>query len=369
MDFVQGPITTLHRLDGPGSPPIERPFSAIVPMVEREMGRSTAETVVEAVLDAGARRVVVPLRADASVATRMAAWLSGLDPAVEVIWCNAEGVSEAVADLPARPTGKGGDVWLALGPAARDVEVVCCFDADVEGATADDVRRLVAPVDGDLGFVKAYYARLDRGRPYGRLFRLLYRPLVAALGRATADPVIDYLADFRYALAGEFAVETEAALEWSMPNGMGLEVATLGEAYETPGPDGAAQVDLGVHRHDHRTVAGAGGLEAVAPAVAGALAGVLERRASTPIDWPTPEAYRTTAAALVRRYARDARFNALRYDPVAEREQVERYAAAVADPDDAAWLPPWSAVDVDPTDVLRASDRSLGVATDAAGNI
>ncbi|MFW6448509.1 MAG: glycosyl transferase family 2 [Halobacteriota archaeon] len=368
MDFVQGPITTLHRLDGPRAPPVDRPFAAIVPMVDRELGRTAAASVVRATLDAGARRVVVPLRADPAVAPRMAAWLSDLDPAVEVLWCNGEGVTDAISALPHRPVGKGGDVWLALGPAARDVEVVCCFDADVRGVAATDVRRLVAPVDGELGFVKAYYARIDRGRPFGRLFRLLYRPLVLTLARASDDPFLAYLADFRYALAGEFAIETAAARSWSIPNGMGLEVATLGEAYGIPGPEGVAQVDLGVHRHDHRSVTGAGGLEAIAPAVTGALADVLERRSTASVAWPSAATYRTTAEALVDRYARDARFNGLRYDPAAEREQVERYAEAVAAPANVAWLPPWKDVDLDPEAVLRASDRSLGIATDAAGN-
>lgn len=368
MDFVQGTITTLHDLTDDGTWEVDRPFAAIVPMNGRELGRSNAESVVRAALNAGATRVVVPVRAPGSTAVRMAAWLSNIDQDVEVIWCNAPTMGPAVDPLPVTPKGKGGDVWLALGPAARGVEHVCLFDADVTGVSPTSFRRLVSPLGGEVRFSKAFYARVEDGRFYGRLFRLLYRPLVTAMRSTQRDPLLAYLESFRYALSGEFAVDAETALGWSLPVGMGLEVATLGEAFDRAGPDGSVQVDLGVHRHHHRDVTGEGGLEAIAPEVVGALERVIERNAEDAAALPTPEAYRLAAHAHIDRYRRDARFNGLRYDRSGERAQVDRYARAVADPETGPWLPPWSAVDLEPETIVEASEAALQVRADASGN-
>lgn len=368
MDFVQGAVTTLHALDGRPSPSVDRPFAAIVPMTEREFERASAEAVVRAALDAGATRVVVPIRVPAATANAMAAWLARIDPAVEVIWCNAPTVRSLVTDLDVVPRGKGGDVWLALGPATRDVDHVCLFDADVADVDASSFERLVGPLSGEAAFAKAYYARVEDDRLYGRLFRLLYRPLVRAMLERTADPFLRYLDDFRYALAGEFAVDAEVARAWSVPVGMGLEVATLGQAYATAGPRRSVQVDLGLHRHDHRAVTGAGGLVEIAPPVVAALERIVDRRADSAVSFPSPDDYHAEASAMLDRYRRDARFNGLTYDREAERRQVDRYAAAVADPERTPWLPPWSDASLDPMTVLDASEAALRVAAGSSGN-
>lgn len=368
MDFVQGTITTVHDFGRGTVPEPDGSFAAVVPMTERELERPTAAGVVRAALRAGAERVLVPLRADRRMAVRMAAWLRGIDPDVEVLWCNAPPVVDLLDANDLTPRGKGGDVWLALGPAARNVDAVCLFDADVDGVGRTSYERLLAPLDGDVTFSKAYYARIEGDRLYGRLFRLLFRPLVRSMWAERPDPLLAYLGTFRYALSGEFAVDAEVALDWSLPMGMGLEVATLGEAFASVGPSKSAQVDLGIHRHDHRPVDGDGGLADIAPEIVGTLADVLDRQATDPVSLPDPRSYREAATALIERYRRDARGNGLVYDADAERMQVERYAEAVANPDPSPRLPPWTDVTLEAAEIVAVSDEALGLHANPSGN-
>jgi glucosyl-3-phosphoglycerate synthase len=160
-------------------------------------------------------------------------------------------------------------VWLALGQALNE-EYVVVHDADTETYSPAFVRRLLYPVANGHAFSKGYYARVEDGALYGRLFRLFFRPLVRALADAHAAPVLEYLESFRYALAGEFAATTDLAASLRVQRGWGLEVGTLGEAFHYAGFEESAQVDLGRYEHDHRAVSGPTGLADMSRAVGAA---------------------------------------------------------------------------------------------------
>ena len=384
MEYAQERITTLHHLttDPIGFDGLEGPLertAVVVPMTHHEHGSDAATGVFAALetIDPAPARVVVAVRADAERIDDVRRWLEGFDLPIRVLWCTAPSVVRLLDRHGLEDgLGKGRDVWLALGVAtdSPDVEYVVVHDADAQSFSADHVARLLQPLapavrddpaDGRATspraytFVKGYYARVEAGRLYGRLNRLFYEPLVRAVSTHSEsdppEPIVHYLESFRYALAGEFAMTAELARRLRPPRTWGLEVATLGDAFAHAGFEGTAQVDLGVHRHDHRTVDGDAGLEGMSREVAASLLRVLEE-GGVDLEYDRlREQYRSTAQALIEQYRSDAICNDLTYDVENEREQVDRYAQSLESPRDDRRLPPWSRAPLDGADVQRAA--------------
>jgi glucosyl-3-phosphoglycerate synthase len=356
MEYVQERVATLHDFgDADPDAPTDR-AAVVVPMTDREYGGLAAERVLSELEGLDLARVVVPLRAPAERVRPFADWLGSYDLPLKLLWCNGPAVVDLLDahDLE-NGFGKGRDVWLALGLAARDAAYVVVHDADAKTYSAGHVRRLLAPLAGDYAFTKGYYARVENDRLYGRLCRLFYAPLVRALADQHDADVVDYLGAFRYALAGEFAATSDLARSMRAQRDWGLEVGTLGEAYEHCGFAGTAQVDLGRHEHDHRAVSGPTGLSEMSAAVGAALFHVLADHGVTPDFDRLRERYRAVAADLVDAYAADAAFNDLAYDRQAERDQVAAYADAVQAPGPDRRLPAWTDATFAPADVVAAS--------------
>jgi len=357
MEYVQEAVTTLHDFGDAYPPaPTER-AAVVVPMTERDHAALAAERVLRTLEELDLGRVVVPLRAGPDEVGDVVAWVESFDLPAEVVWCTAPAVESALAEAGLDGTpGKGRDVWLGLGAAlAGDAEYVVVHDADATTYSRAHVPRLLHPVANGFAFSKGYYARVENDRIYGRLCRLFYEPLVRALADAHDAPVVEYLGAFRYALAGEFAATADLAGRLRVQRGWGLEVGTLGEAFGAAGVEGTAQVDLGVHEHDHRSVGGPDGLGDMCTEVGAALFQALADNGVEPEYERLRERYREHAYRLVDQYAADAGFNGLDYDPAAEREQVDTYVAGIREPGRDDRLPAWRSAPLDPG-VVR--DRS-----------
>lgn len=361
MGFLQGPLTNVNQLS-PADPAVDASFAAVVPVMTSDDPGRSIDTVLPAIQAADPERIVVPARGDRESVAALAARVHSATDRASVLWCNSPSLEALVASHGIDEAGKGADVWLALGLAAEAADVVCCVDADVASLTPSAVRRLVAPIDESILAAKAWYTRVEEGRLYGRLCRLLVGPLVLALADRHDHPFLDYLRAFRYPLAGEIALHGRLVDELRVPTGMGLEVGTLGELFRLVGPDGTAQVDLGNHRHDHRPIDGDGGLVGIAPAVSGALAELIDQHVGAGFDDDLADSYAAWATRLVDRYERDARLNGLEYDANDELEQVNRYRDAVADPAAVSWTPSWSSATFTPAEVLEAG-RPPGIAS------
>ncbi len=359
MEYVQERVTTLHDF-GDVAPPFPADRTAVVvPMTARDHATLAAERVMETLAALAPARVVVPLRAGEESVAAVVDWLRGFDLALEVLWCTAPPVESLLAEAGLDgPAGKGRDVWLGLGR-ALDRDFVVLHDADARSYDRSIVPRLAAPLTGGFDVTKGYYARVENDRLYGRLERLFYRPLMRALAETVDDPVVDYLGSFRYALAGEFAMTSDVCRGLRAQRGWGLEVGTLGEAYRLAGVAGTAQVDLGVHEHDHRAVGGAEGLGTMCEEVSDACFRTLADAGVEPDPAALRSAFRDAGRRLVEQYAADAAFNDLDYDPVAEREQVDTYAAAIGPPGPDDRLPAWAAASLDPAAVRQRSVTAL----------
>jgi glucosyl-3-phosphoglycerate synthase len=366
MEYVQERVTTLHDFGGVDPPfPADR-TTVVVPMTEREHGSLAAERVLETLSTLQPAAVVVALRAGETAVADVVSWLRAFDLPLEVVWCTAPPVESLLAEAGlAGPAGKGRDVWLGLGQ-ALDAEFIVVHDADAKSYDRTHVPRLTFPLTRGHDFAKAYYARVENDRLYGRLCRLFVEPLVRALDETVDEPVVDYLGSFRYALAGEFALTADLARQVRAQRGWGLEIGTLGEVYRLAGVERSAQVDLGVHEHDHRAVGGPEGLGTMCEEVADACFRALADAGVDPDFERLRVAYREAGRTLVDQYAADAAFNDLTYDPVAEREQVETYAAAIDAPAEDRRLPAWADAPIDPPPVRERSDAGLAAVTEGA---
>jgi glucosyl-3-phosphoglycerate synthase len=356
MDYAQESIATLHDLTDPTPAAPLTESAVVVPIAGEEPAEVTPDHVFETLETVGPKSVVVPLRAPERTVTAFQEWVAAFDLSVTTLWCNAGGVEAVLArNGLGGEYGKGRDVWLGLGVAADRAEYIAVHDADATTYGRHHVPRLLAPLAQDYSFIKGYYARVEGGRLYGRLTRLLVAPLLAALGERYDDDLFEYLSAFRYPLAGEFALTARAARQVRAQRTWGLELGLLGEAYTIAGRDRSAQVDLGVHRHDHRPVKGNEGLSTMADEVAGALFRVLVDHGIDPEYDDLRESYHETADRLIEQYAADASFNGLAFDITGERDQVRTYASSIHPPEDDDRLPPWSEVDLSPSAVVAAS--------------
>jgi glucosyl-3-phosphoglycerate synthase len=360
MEYVQERIATLHDLVDPiPDAPVDR-ATVVVPMTEREYASLATERVLNTLETVDPGRVLVALRASPDRVGPFLEWLESFDLPLELCWCNAPAVDSLLDehDLGGE-FGKGRDVWLALGLASADSEYVVVHDADAKSYSGAHVPRLLAPLDAEFEFVKGYYARVENRRLYGRLFRLLYVPLVQALADAHDAAVVEYLGAFRYALSGEFAMTADLARSVRTQRTWGLEVGLLGDAFDAVGFGGTAQVDLGFHEHEHRSVTGTSGLTDMSREVAQALFRVLEDGGVAPEYETLPTRYCEVARELVDRYAADAAFNDLEYDRTHELEQIEAYAGAIGPPGADRRLPAWTDAAFAPADVRAASDADV----------
>jgi glucosyl-3-phosphoglycerate synthase len=361
MDYLQERITTLHNLTDAVPEMPDGETAVVVPIAGESDAAVRATHVFETLEAVDPDHVIVPLRSTPGVAAAFDRWVRGFDLDVTTLWCNAPTVAPVLdAHGLDGVMGKGRDVWLGLGLAARRADYVAVHDADATTYSAAHVPRLLAPLTMDHRFVKGYYARVEDGQLYGRLARLFVAPLLRALSAAHDHPVLDYLSAFRYPLAGEFAVTAETARSIRAQRAWGLEIGMLGEAYDVVGEAATAQVDLGMHRHDHRPVGGRGGLSTMAEEVGEALFRVLEDNGLTPAYDALPDAYREAAGELIAQYGADAAVNDLAYDPDDERSQVAAYADSIQPPGADERLPAWRDTDLDPTAVLAAAGEALG---------
>jgi glucosyl-3-phosphoglycerate synthase len=368
MEYVQDRIATLHSFADARPPAPTDRTAVVVPLTAQDCGTPATEGVFSTLETVAPEQVVVPLRADPSQIAGARRWLDAFDLPTTVLWCTAPRVEAHLADAGLDgAVGKGRDVWLGLG-VARDSEYVVVHDADATTYDATHVPRLLFPLAQDYDFVKGYYARVEDGQLYGRLFRLFYEPLLRALAdhdtaADTGGDLLDYLGAFRYALAGEFAATSELVSRLRTPRGWGLEIGTLGDAFDATGFAGTAQVDLGVHKHEHRPVDGATGLGEMCTQVGAVLFRLLEEHGIDPDYETLPSRYRACARTLVDQYETDAAFNDLTYDRGAELNQVHEYARAIQPPGEDTRLPAWRDTTLDAERVRSLSSAALDAHT------
>lgn len=145
--------------------------------------------------------------------------------------------------------GKGEALWTSMLASKGDVVVWC--DADVREFDLAFVTGLLGPLltRPGIGFVKGFYERPlnDRQEGGGRVTELVARPLIALL--------FPELAGIVQPLSGEYAGRREVLERLPFVQGYGVDLGLLVDVVRLVGPEGIAQVDLGVRYHRNRPLA------------------------------------------------------------------------------------------------------------------
>jgi glucosyl-3-phosphoglycerate synthase len=368
-DFSQpGAICTLQRLNETHLGAIEerlaraaaeRPITLILPCLGADLAEPAfAHICAELRGAAWLREVIVSVNGgDAALIERARVELRGL-PA-RILWNDGPELAPVYAELLGRdaselPHGKGFNVWAALGLLASEgaAAVVATQDCDVASFKRANLARLCLPcAEPRLGFrfAKMYYSRVS-DRLYGRVTRLFFHPLLRALLRVSGHrPLLDFLLAFRYALAGEMAIERSLAESLEVHPGWGLEVATLCEVFRHAELGTVCQVDGGAgYDHRHQPLRPGGGLERMCGEISAAVLAQFEMEGLR-LD---RNGLATLAAAFeregelaLRRSEALAIMNDLPFDEEQERGIVVAFASRLAlQPAPRAVLPPWRAM-------------------------
>jgi glucosyl-3-phosphoglycerate synthase len=236
------------------------PIGIVIPSLFTDLdGPAMGPIIAQLAATPFVRRVYISLdRASEEQFHRAKEIVAPLGEKAALLWNDAPSVREIVqridSVLPLGPPGKGRAVWLALGYvlARGEVSVVGFHDADVLTYNREFLLRLLYMVVLQrYQFAKGYYARYA-GRLYGRVVRLFYFPFIRALRDIVGSvDFLDYMADFRYPLSGEFATFVSIAREMRFPSDWGIEVGVLAEVYRLVRVPRICQVEL-TGRYDHK---------------------------------------------------------------------------------------------------------------------
>jgi glucosyl-3-phosphoglycerate synthase len=266
--------------------------------------------------------------------------------------------------LPAGTDGKGRSCWLAYGYllAMRDCGMIALHDCDIVNYERQLLARLcyaIAHPHLPFDFCKGYYARVS-DRMHGRVTRLFMTPLIRALdGMAPGTPFLHYLDSFRYALAGEFAMDIDLARVNRIPSDWGLEVGVLAEVFRNCAVARTCQVDLtDNYEHKHQTLSADDASKGLARMTADIAKSLFATLASEGLVFSVDHfrslevRYVRMAQDTIARYYADAMLNGLKFDRHAEEMAVAVFAkslrsAAVEfleDPRGLPLIPNWNRV-------------------------
>jgi glucosyl-3-phosphoglycerate synthase len=272
-DFCQnGVITTLQKLRERPVEEIERELKTIskdrkmvllLPALVTEFDGVAMPRIIEELKGVGyLHQVVLSLdRANKRQFEKIRKTLSVLPADVRVIWHDGPRMKALLrelmdSDFDLDIPGKGRSVWMSLGYILSDREIyaIALHDCDIVNYKRELLARLVYPVVHPtlvFEFSKGYYARVT-DRLYGRATRLFYTPLIRTLKRILGyNAFIEYLDNFRYALSGEFAFDSDLARGIRISPTWGLEVSMLSEVYQKTSVNRICQVEI-IESYEHK---------------------------------------------------------------------------------------------------------------------
>jgi glucosyl-3-phosphoglycerate synthase len=357
MDIKQEEIATLHDLhidDKRLMKKLEdltqdRPVSVVIPMLYAEIKQPALENIVRQ-LDKCTylSQVVIALAAkDEKEFNDVKRFFSHLSRPTLIIWCNSSPVENLLLQLKSQGldlmqySGKGRDVWLALGVASVNSYAIALHDADIRSYTEMIPTRLLYPLlepELDFKFNKGFYARtsLDQSVMYGRVFRLFLYPLLRSLVDLLENKFdfVRFLRAFRYPLSGEFAMTVDLARDIDIPGGWGLEIGVMAEIYRNIAMKRICQTDLGFYEHKHQQIGDAkSGLVKMAGDIFHSLLRVLIEedyiQVSRPFLLSLRVLYQKHAQDHIRKYHADALVNGITYDRHLEETMMEQFGNAL----------------------------------------
>jgi glucosyl-3-phosphoglycerate synthase len=380
-DFYQtGVVTTLHRLTHNSIDRLEadlekfsrnKPIGLVLPALYSEFETLAMQRIVPELRKVRylQRIVVILAKANQEQFERARSFFQDFYTPVTVIWVDSiriQGLFRMLEErgLGAGVDGKGRSCWLAYGYllAMRDCGMIALHDCDIVNYDRQLLARLcyaIAHPHLPFDFCKGYYARVT-DRLHGRVTRLFMSPLIRTLeGMAPGTPFLRYLDSFRYALAGEFAMDIDLARVNRIPSDWGLEVGVLAEVFRNCAVSRTCQVDLtDNYEHKHQILSGDDATKGLARMTADISKSLFSTLAAEGVVFSSDHfrslevRYVRMAQDTIARYYADAVLNGLKFDRHAEEMAVSvfakslRNAAAefVADPAGLPLIPNWNRV-------------------------
>ncbi|ACL05793.1 hypothetical protein Dalk_4108 [Desulfatibacillum aliphaticivorans] len=226
--------------------------------------------------------------------------------------------------------GKGKNMFLSFGLSlALGAGSTALVDADIRSFSRVQLDRLLYPlVVLDFDFSKAFYTRISERKLFGRVTRLMLKPLLTALKRRFVEykeykmlGLIDFLMQFKYQLSGEVAFERDLLRKMRFATNWGVEIFTLIEVFRKAAAP--AQVEFSDEAFDHKhqiispTDSGKG-LNKMAIDIVTTLMNAIVREEGLEItdtffrDIATT--YQAVAETSIKNYSYLSRFNNLIYD-------------------------------------------------------
>ena len=258
-------------------------------------------------------------------------WNDG--PAFTRIYDRLQG---AGIDLSVR--GKGRNLFMGFGAAiALGATSVGLLDADIKTFKKTQLDRLFYPVVVlNYQFAKAYYARWDGQRMFGRVKRLLMDPLLLALKRKFTESreekmirLIDFLLSFNYQLSGEVVIDVDLLKRMRYASHWGIEIFTLIEAWRKANQVAQVEFTKGPFDHKHQSISPddpKAGLHKMAVDIVTTLfkALIIEEglEVSDHFFRDLAVTYTSIAEDQIKKYSDNAKFNALEYDRDMEEKVV-----------------------------------------------
>lgn len=355
-DFYQhGVVTTLHQLTNRPLKDVEqelsefgktRPMALLLPSLFSELETPALSTIVDELMHVPyLAQIVVGLdQADESQYKYALSFFDRLPQRPSIMWHDGprlralDSLLQEKGLSPPNP-GKGRNVWYMFGYilATGRAEAVALHDCDIKTYKRDLLARLIYPVANptfSYKFCKGYYARVANDTLNGRVCRLLVSPLIRALKTVCGPtPYLDYLDSFRYALAGEFAMDRDVIEDIRIPSDWGLEMGVLSEIHRNYATNQVCQVDVAdIYDHKHQDLSAEDSAKGLSKMSAD-ISKSLFRKMATNGEVFSPEKIRTIKATyfrialdLIDSYGADAAINGLKYDCHKEGNSVELFA-------------------------------------------
>ncbi len=381
-DFYQnGIITTLHNLSRRPLSELEaelvrfsrqRPMALVLPSLFSELeGPALGNIVEELSAVPYLEEVVIGLdRADGDEFRYALEYFSRLPQHHRVLWNDGprlKAIDEKLAaeGLAPKELGKGRNVWYCFGYilASNRVQAVALHDCDILTYQRDLLARLIYPIANprfNYVFCKGFYARVADGKINGRVCRLLVTPLLRAMKKICGPlDYLEFLDSFRYPLAGEFSMRTDAINDLRIPSDWGLEIGVLSEMNRNYATNRICQVDIAdTYDHKHQSLS-VDDVNAGLSKMSTDIAKAIFRKLATNGQIFSMETFRSVKATyyrialdFVETYYNDAMINGLSLDRHSEETAVELFAENIMraghdfldNPMDAPFIASWNRV-------------------------
>jgi glucosyl-3-phosphoglycerate synthase len=230
---------------------------------------------------------------------------------------------------------------LGYALADKDAYAFALHDCDIVNYSREISARLFYPIVHpalDFEFNKGFYSRVTN-KLHGRATRLLYTPLLNALGKVHGrNKYLEYMESFRYALSGEFSFTRSLARGIPISPTWGLEVSTLSEVYKNTSNKRICQTEImESYEHKHQDLGSqnsGGGIYKMSKDIAQTIFRVMAQEGvvfSKPTFKSLLATYFQESRFEISKYNALSKLNALEYVREKEIKAVESFQEAIGE--------------------------------------